>query len=540
MPAQHIDLLTRKFLSGSSNPYREWDKFHDLQDPTFLSFRIDFFPDLGLSMPLDAYSTGGLFRPSGAATTQGNTTADTIMSYSFYDSAAEYLARIGAPSRQAALESFIFKLKKINDEAPWYFQSITGLGEIYKIDKNNNYRAKDKVLNIDCLESVDMRITMLADLYRFLSFDIENHREILPYNLRTFNMKVHVLEMRRFNTTFGIIADSITNRTVYGEDKQKELIANASNRNVFGPGSSLFTGTFDNIGNLSRTINNAAGGLFTNLGDQSGPNDFFNIKSAFEAISVQTFTLRECEFDFLSESPNYLETVSVKDPEMASNKIKILVHGKIEKLGIYPFEDFVISEWANNTRMKRIDLTETKSNYSEPYFERNDLKSPERRDSNNLYGDYREYRESIFPSSGKSPENTETDAYKSIAEESKALRRGPLENALNRLVQNATPYLRETLGQGLGQLTGGVIGTAPLGNVYEDRSFIRRATESLNSFLTPGNQITSGQNSQSPSREVLSREIFGPPSTKPPHQVTNVYGKAPETTRGDDRQNNFN
>jgi len=515
MPAKHIDLLTREFLSGSSNPYRTWDPFHDLQDPTYLSFKVDFFPDLGLSMPLDAYSTGGLFRPSGAATTQGNTKPDAIMSYSFYDSAAEYLARIGAPARQAALEAFISKLKRLNYEAPWFFQSITGLGDIYKIEKNMNYRAKDKILTLDCLESVDMRMTMLADLYRFSSFDIENHREVLPYNLRTFTMKVHVLEMRRFNTTFGVIADSIAKRTVYGEDKQKELIKNASDRNVFGTGSSLFSGTFDNIGNIAQSVNNASGGLFTNLGSQPGPNDLFNIKSAFEAISVQTFILRECEFDFFSEAPAYLDAVTVKDAEAASFKVKIHVHGKIEKLGVYPFSDYVISEWTKNTRMNKIDLKETGSTYSNPYFERNDLKPPDIK--------YREYRESIYPSQGNSSENAETDAYKSIAEESKALRRGPLENALSRIVQNATPYLRETINQGLGELTGGVIGTAPLGNIYGDRSFIRDATEALNDFLTPGNQITSGQISATPVQDVLPQDIFGPPPTKPPHQNTNVF-----------------
>jgi hypothetical protein len=525
MSAQHIDLLTREFLSGSSNPYRKWEPFHDLQDPTFLSFKIDFFPDLGLSMPLDAYSSGGLFRPSGAATTQGNTSADTIMSYSFYDSAAEYLARIGAPARQAALEAFTANLKRLNYQAPWYFQSISGLGELYKLDKNMNYRSKEKVLAIDCLESVDMRMSMLADLYRFLSFDIENHREVLPYNLRTFTMKVHVLEMRRFNTTFGVIADSITQRTVYGEEKQKELIKNASDRNVFSTGSSLFAGTFDNIGNIAQSVNNAAGGLFTNLGSQPGPNNLFSIKSAFEAISVQTFVLRDCEFDFFSESPGYLDTVSVKDAEAATFKVKIHVHGKIEKLGVYPFADYVISEWTKNTRMNKINLTETGAgtSYSNPYFERNDLKSPDRSDPSNPFAEYRQYRESIYPSQGNSPANSETDAYKSIAEESKALRRGPLENALNRLVQNATPYLRESINEGLGELTGGVLGTAPLGNIYGDPSFIKQATESLNDFLTPGNQLTSGQTSATANQEPLPQDIFGPPPPKPPHQNTNVF-----------------
>ncbi len=56
-----LDKLVRSFLHGS-NPHTEFDPFKDLQDPTYLSFKIDFFPDGGMSIPDDAYSSGGLFR----------------------------------------------------------------------------------------------------------------------------------------------------------------------------------------------------------------------------------------------------------------------------------------------------------------------------------------------------------------------------------------------------------------------------------------------------------------------------------------------
>jgi hypothetical protein len=341
-------------------------------------------------------------------------------------------------------------------------------------------------------------------------------------------MNIHVLEMRRFNTTFGVLADSLAQgpRPTQGEDKQKELIKNASNRNVFGAGSTLFSGTFDNIGNVADSVNNALGGLFTNLGSQPGPNNLNSIKSAFEAISVQTFSLRDCEFDFFSEAPSYLDSVSVKDSPEATFRFKINV-GKIEKVGVYPFYDYVISEWTKNTRMDKIALSETKGNYSQPYFEPNDLKSPDRGPGAEKSTNYREYRESIFPTSSTSPVNAETDAYKAITEESKALRRGPLENALSRIVQATVPSINNAINQGLGELTGGILGTAPLGNVYGERSFIRQATEALNDFLTPGNQFTGDQTSAQVSREVLSQDIFGAPPGGQPHSVTNIYQGVP-------------
>ena len=177
--------------------------------------------------------------------------------------------------------------------------------------------------------------------------------------------------------------------------------------------------------------------------------------------------------------------------------------------------------------MNKIALEETKGNYTDPYFEPNDLKSPERGPGSEKFTNYREYRESIFPTSNPSAVNAETDAYKAITEESKALRRGPLEGALSRIVQATAPFVNNAINQGLGELTGGILGTAPLGNVYGERSFIQQATEALNDFLTPGNQLTTDQTSAQVSRETLNQDIFGTPPGGQPHTVTNIYQGVP-------------
>ena len=480
MASRHLDSLVKKFISGSSDPYTPFSKFDDLQDPTFLSFRIDFFPDGGYSLPTDAYSSGGLFRE--AAGEDGN----NILNYAFYDSAAEYLKRIGAPSRQAALKKFKELLFDIQEKAPWYFQQVSGLSELFKIDKNINFRGKDKTLTVECLESIDMRMTMLGDLYRFVAFDFQNWREVLPINLRTFNMTIDVLEMRKFNTTYGIIADALSSppRPFKGEDKQKQL-DDSARRNAFGgPGSSLYAGAFGNLQNLGGSINNALGGLFTNLGDNSG-DEVKTYKEAFEAVSVQRFNLKDCEFDFFSEGPSYLDTVSVKDSQEATYKFKINV-GKIEKVGYYTFYDYVLSEWTKNTRTPA-DLVGSPGTYSPPYFEPYDIKAS---DVNKLTNPDSSIRQSIFPDW-----RSQTDHYAETSKDSDYLRKKPLENALSSLIQNAVPQVNQALNNSLGKLTGGVLGTAPLGNVYSSKSFVQKAAQKLNDFLTPGNQLTYDQTS---------------------------------------------
>lgn len=516
MASQHLDKLVRSFLSGGKNT-QELDKFADLQDPTFLSFKIDFFPDLGFSFPDDTYSSGGLFRKR----------IDQAMGdYSFYDSAADYLARIGAPARQAYLEVFINLLYRLQNEAPWYFQGISGLGEFYKIDPAINYRGKDKVITVDCLETIDMRMSLLADLYRNIAFDMQNMREVLPVNLRTFNMAVHVLEFRRFNTTFGIISDQIQgDRPVKGQDRQQAAI-DAQRRNVFNRGgSALFTGTFDNLNSIVNNVNNISGGIFNNLNSSSAGDPNLSLQSAFEAISVQTFFLKECEFDFFSESPGYLDNVSVKEIPEASHRFKIKA-GKVQKTGYYSFYNYVVSEYAKYSKLNSGEITTALGRtlvQSPAYFEQTGTSAV---DNPKEY--YRTVRESIFPTDGN-PLTAQTDAYAKAADLSDDLRRKPLERLLGGLLRNATQYANTELNQALGQVTGGILGTAPLGNVYGNPNFLKRATESLNDFLTPGSQLTTSGQSNRPPGETLGNIQFQALSLEQTISPPNVGFSAPPT-----------
>lgn len=518
-----LDSLTRKFLIGTSNPYKQgdtrFDQFSDLQDPTYLTFKLDFFPDGGFSMPDDSYSSGGLLRPFNPDQPGG------VNAYQLYDSAAEYLARIGAPTRQAYLEKFAFLLRQLQNDAPWYFQTVSGLGELYKLDPAINFRGNGKVLTIECLESVDLRMSLLADLYRNVAFDFQWMREVLPINLRTFNMDVHVLEFRRFNTTFGIIADYLgaaQGRTTERQDKQTDILNNSRNDNVYSPTTTLFAGTFDNIGGIANNLNNLTGGLFNGLGQPEDTNS--TLKSAFEAISVQTFRLKDCEFDFFSESPGYLDTVSVKDIPEASHKFKIKV-GKIEKFSTYSFDQYIVAEYTKNSRINAGNVpfgVSTQFRPSEPYFEQNNLKG--------LDGEgkfFADYRESIFPTASSTPSSAQADAYRTILNESADLRKTPLERLLGGVLRNASGFVNDAINQGLGNLTGGILGTAPLGNVYGEPGFLRRATEALNGFLTPGNQITTDRTSYTPPATTLrniSFETLNLNTTPPDNNVYQATG----------------
>lgn len=92
-------------------------------------------------------------------------------------------------SRIKALIKFIKTLSFISCEAPWFFQSVAGTDEALKHDLSK--APEKKSLNIKFLqEAVDMRISQLFDMYRYAAYDFTHDKEILPENLRKFDMDI--------------------------------------------------------------------------------------------------------------------------------------------------------------------------------------------------------------------------------------------------------------------------------------------------------------------------------------------------------------
>lgn len=295
---QILDKHTENFLKrGFVSQDGKVDSFHTVQDPTFLSFQVKFVNPIFLSdvanstsddFLINVFSHEGLFKNPYYDVTNSVSNSKNTGSYNFHDSAQDYLYSIGAVNRLNHLIYFKQLLIKLQEEAPWYFQKISGTEELFKINPQVNTR-KDIVLTFECLESVDMRMSLLADMYRIAVWDFERHREVLPYNLRTFRMIINVLEMRNFNTTTGRIANAI-----------KNLSYNA-------------------------------------IDDKS--------QSVFDAISVQQYDLGLCEFDFFSEVPSYMSDLSVSEIPQSNFRFKVKC-GTVRKTAKYSFYDFITDEIA--------------------------------------------------------------------------------------------------------------------------------------------------------------------------------------------------
>lgn len=180
--------------------------------------------------------------------------------------------------RMTALYKFTSILSYINVEAPWYFKEIHNVDKLSTpIFEDIN---KDKFIEITTLpDAIDMRLSTLMSLYQYACYDNINHKEIIPENLRKFNMSIVIFQspLRYLHTS-------------YTSNKKSEL----------------FGGLF------SKNINNNTATKYKDLYQ----HDYL--------MSFRIYTLYNCEFDIESFSKVMPSSMSNETPfNLGKNNIII-------------------------------------------------------------------------------------------------------------------------------------------------------------------------------------------------------------------------
>jgi hypothetical protein len=217
-------------------------------EPTYLSFGIDFNFDGVETLTGDNHLwESPLFAKGDRAITH---------------SARTYLGSIGRNDMEDALGTFRNLLEFITTQAPWYFQSISGLDAMHEA-ATDMFKVKkyDQMLTIETLEAVDLRITQLANLYRAAIYDKGAMLARVPDNLRWFSMNIFIAETR--NIRFEIPG----------------LAGNAANA----------------LGINTAAINGVGSRLASSL---SGLGLADDANSTIKQFGYVKFKCRQCEFDF--------------------------------------------------------------------------------------------------------------------------------------------------------------------------------------------------------------------------------------------------
>ena len=95
--------------------------------------------------------------------------------------------------RKKSLIKFVKTLSYISSHAPWFFNSIKDVN--LGLNMNLENLTAEKSIEIECLEdATDMRLLTMMDLYKYAAYDNISQREILPENLRKFDLDVIVFQ----------------------------------------------------------------------------------------------------------------------------------------------------------------------------------------------------------------------------------------------------------------------------------------------------------------------------------------------------------
>jgi hypothetical protein len=341
------------------------------EDPTYLGFKIVIdFGTLPIN-PEDGLPPSPLFRDTNYEIGAGN---DFFASNPFgqpqyefrtqravsYYSASRYLEEREfdfpyGKKRADMLRQFRITFNDLLTNSPWFIQSIGGLDDLMKVPRGgyqtqteasstfSSQRTAGKTLTFNTLESMNLRVTALADLYNQATFDYDYMRELVPRNLRKFTMYIFVSEIRNFFKTSRLIGSSAALTAI---DDLSSLLGSGNN-----PGSSIAAatnvadqqnGNFSNGSSSSINPASSFNSFVGNIFNQAGlDNDFSLLKNQQDQSGIKpmlVFECKNCEFDFTESTPIqselYAGTASGSaTPE--SQKFKIHV-GRVRMRNQYP------------------------------------------------------------------------------------------------------------------------------------------------------------------------------------------------------------
>ena len=149
--------------------------------PAWLYFKLFFKFDSSYGL------LGGIMKSSDGSKFAANNTAIQYLTRNYGKSSDN----MGA--RRKSLVKFVRSLSYISSYAPWFFKSVKDVNNALNMYLNN--LTAEKSIEIECSEeATDLRLLTLMDFYKYAAYDAINQKEILPENLRKFDLDVVVFQ----------------------------------------------------------------------------------------------------------------------------------------------------------------------------------------------------------------------------------------------------------------------------------------------------------------------------------------------------------
>ena len=149
--------------------------------PAWLYFKLFFKFDSSYGL------LGGIMRSSDGNKFAANNTAIQYLTRNWY----KLNDNMGA--RRKSLVKFVRSLSYISSYAPWFFKSVKDVNNALNMNLNN--LTAEKSIEIECSEeATDLRLLTLMDFYKYAAYAAINQKELLPENLRKFDLDIVVFQ----------------------------------------------------------------------------------------------------------------------------------------------------------------------------------------------------------------------------------------------------------------------------------------------------------------------------------------------------------
>ena len=336
----------RKEFLGEGSAFKNQGIFNpSLDEPTYLTFKLDFFSDEMLTDQSFLYDSipQGLFclGKQGSGLGSGNDieiwnpdlssvqnfisdfkaksmfTPSSFITDRAY-SALEYLYSRNEDFRCYMLAKFLKGWNDLQTRYQYYFQEIEGLDELFKSDPSKGQKIeKSHTITIKCLEGIDQKVKMLLSLYKAAAWDDHYQRWILPDIYRYFKLDIYISEIRTFHQS--VYANPpIDPDGLYSKSLIPSLY---DNNGALAKAIDRFAGKIvDKItGKVLTTLNDwTNGGINSNVKED---NFILGVVKGFVPVTCLRCSL--CDFDINYNT--YQNGYSINNDQMETTSIKVRV-----------------------------------------------------------------------------------------------------------------------------------------------------------------------------------------------------------------------
>lgn len=280
---------------------------NNYDEPTYLTIRIDFFPDYFFKR--NNLSEFASYTENSSTYLTYNNMPNPLFDYNGDYSTHKYLMNnLGEKHRANLLEELIKGFADLTWRCPYYITSVDGLNDIISVDPKRGTRVKqDAVITLKCIEGLDMRINALMNMYKKIAWDDVYQRWILPDMMRYFKMNIYISEFRIFH-------------------ESKNRSSNNFERKALNNGKKF--NTLKTLNSLADKVKKLSGASAETL-----QSSFSLLNSSInDLIPTICFECSMCEFD-ISDIFSNLSSINISDPKQnqTESEIKIKVGNIKEK-----------------------------------------------------------------------------------------------------------------------------------------------------------------------------------------------------------------